>query len=381
MRNLLLGLIALIILNFAYTSATERKEKEKASLHPYELTLSGVLREVEDVYNSMPPIRVRVQADTVTITVGATERYYYRYNETRFVDVEQYLRPQDFLGNDYYYNPYLNYGGTMLLRKDIDGTVYERTISNFKRQDIDVEYLEMDSLAIYSSYHLSQVANSLVIPLLKDTINKKEMIVARSMKEALENPDKVWRLSLRNTRTTQLLPEISRLKNLRVLDISGSWIEEIPDEIEQCTQLKAIIANASRLQRIPATIGNLPKLRVANFGYCRLTSVPPALGNATSLWSLHLSKNQLTSLPEELGQLKNLTFFSAEGNQLEEFPTAVLSLETVGNLWLHNNPFSAIPTEIQVLPRLHHFLITEDRIDNIDTIRQLLPNVRVIDEG
>ena len=81
MRNLLLGLIALIILNFAYTSATERKEKEKASLHPYELTLSGVLREVEDVYNSMPPIRVLVQADTVTITVGATKRYYYRYNE------------------------------------------------------------------------------------------------------------------------------------------------------------------------------------------------------------------------------------------------------------------------------------------------------------
>ncbi len=380
MKYLLLTLITLLTFNCVEAPIADYTAWNSARLHPYELTLSGVLREIKDVQNSIPPIHFLVTPDTITATVGTTEQYFFLYNKTEFGAVEKYLRPQDFTGDNYYFNPYLEYGGTIQLRKNMDGIVYERTISNFKRQDIDVEYLAMDSLALFSSYHLSRVANELIVPLLRDTVNREEMIMARSVKEALENPDQVYKLSLRNTRMTYLSPNIGRLKNLRILDISGSFIEEIPEEIEQCTQLKSIIANASRLRRIPTTIGNLPKLRVANFGYCKLSAVPPELGNAQSLWSLNLSDNQLKTLPEELNQLKNLTFFSAAANQFQEFPTPVLGMSSVGNLWLHGNPFTTIPETIQDLPRLHHFLITEDKITNLAAIRELLPDVRVIYE-
>lgn len=371
-----------ILLNCAESNSKEKEilKDENIEILPFQIVLKGVLRELKEVQNSTPPITLSINKDSITITVGINENYNVIYNETEFTKILEYFRIDDFKSSNHYYNPYLPYGGSIELKKIIDGKLYQKKITNFKRRDIEINYLDLDSIEIYKTYHLSRIANEISIPLLKDAIIKSEMITAKSMKEALMNPEIVYKLTLRNTRTKYLSPNIRKLKNLRVLDISGSFIKSIPPEIEECIHLKSIIANASQLSEIPSSIGNLKRIRVINFGYCKIKSIPPEMGNLNSLWSLSLGSNQLTNLPEPISKLKNLTFFSVAHNRFTEFPKAVLGLGSVGNLWMHGNEFNEIPAEIINLGNLHSFLLSVDKIENIEAIKEIIPNIRIIDE-
>ena len=347
---------------------------------PFEIELSGVIDEIEDVERSVPRIKLLFKKDTIEITVGHTEKYYSLLDSTEISQFIPYIPVEYFRSNNYYHNPYMPYGGTIRLRKEIAGVKYTKTITSFKRRDIEINYQDMDSIEILKSYHLGRMANEIAIPFLIDNAKRNEMITAKSMKEALQNPEDVYELTLRNTRTKYLSPNIKKLTNLRVLDISGSFISEIPKEISECKNLKSIIANASQLSIIPSSIGQLKKLRVLNLAYCKIDRVPKEIGEVESLWSLSIGSNKLTTLPESFSNLKNLTFFSIANNKFREFPNSILGMETVGNLWIHGNNIRKIPQEISTMKSLHHLLVTQKNIQNLGEIKKIIPNVRVINQ-
>lgn len=355
-------------------------EGKLEGVFPFEIELGGVIREIEDVQLSIPTIKLLIKSDSIEITVGQTEKYFSLLDSTEFVKLLPYLSEDYFKDDRHFYNPYMPYGGLIRLNKEIQGKKYTKTVTNFKRRDIEIEYIDMDSIEIFKSYHLSRIANEIAIPFIKDDIDKENMVIAKSMKQALQTPEKVYELTLRNTRTKYLSPNIRKLKNLRILDISGSFITEIPAEIEECKNLKIIKANASQLSLIPSTIGNLKKLRVLNFGYCKIKSIPSEIGNIETLWSLGLGSNQLSELPESLSNLKNMTFFSIAHNKFKVFPNAVLGMDSVGNLWIHGNQIKEIPIEISEMKSLHHFLVSESEIQNLNEIKKVIPSVRIIDE-
>ncbi|MEM8529078.1 MAG: leucine-rich repeat domain-containing protein [Bacteroidota bacterium] len=369
-----------VILNSFDCGKSVVKEEPTKTVLPFELELGGVLRTIENTQNSTPPITLLVKRDSIEITVGQTEQYHVLFDTSEFTALLPLLNLADFQSDAYYFNAHMPYGGTIKTRKNIDGLDYERTITNFKRSDIEVEYLNMDSVAIFKSYHLSRIANEIVLPFLKDTMSKANMIIARSMKEALQHPEKVYKLGLRNTRTSRISSDIGQLINLRVLDISGSLITELPPAIEACKELRMILANASQLTKISPTIGKLEKLRVLNLGFCKLKSVPAEIGDLTSLWSLNLSDNQLNTIPSSFSNLKNVTFFSIANNRLKTFPPAILGMKSVGNLWIHKNEISVIPLDIKQMPRLHHLLLTKSHVTNLEDLVRTIPHVRIIDE-
>jgi Leucine-rich repeat (LRR) protein len=96
-------------------------------------------------------------------------------------------------------------------------------------------------------------------------------------------------LSLRGNKITAIEPNISRLTNLRCLDLS---------ENELSGQLQP-------------TIGALTTLEVLFLNDNRLTAIPPSIGLLTNLWTLKLRDNaNLRALPDEFGQLTQFTSFS-----------------------------------------------------------------------
>ena len=353
----------------------------KKEVLPIKIKLSGVLRQLDDnIGMHIPDIQFNIDTNNVEVKIGTNEFYNIDYKNTALDKIFDRFEIGDFDSNRYFYNPYFLYLGYMETEKEIDGENYVRKFSNHRRTDIDVDYFALDSIEIANFALLSNYLNEIAIDILKDKVDRRTMITARSMSEALANPEKVYKLRLRNSKTRVLPSTIGELINLRVLDISGSRIKSIPPEIEHCIHLKTIIANASQLSEIPSTIGQLKKLRNINFGACKIKELPEEFGKLESLWSLSLGSNQLSDLPESMSNLKNLTMFSIDKNNFDEFPKEVLDLETVGTLWMHGNNFKTIPSEIVNLKQLHHFLVDAHEIENIEEIKSLLPEVRIIDE-
>lgn len=359
-----------------------RGNPKSIEILPLKIILRGVLPEIgETVGSSIPEVRLFLQKDSVKIEVGAGEFYYMPYNETRFEEILKNFSIANFKNNENFYNPDLGYGGIMRVSKIIKDEVYTRKFSNYTRTDIPITYYSLDSIERVRFAELSDHANELVISVLEDRVKDGVFLTAYSMKEALENPKKVYELNLRNTRAKILSSDIARLSNLRTLDISGSRITKIPDEIEDCIYLRCIKANASRLNEIPKTIGNLKRLRSINFGYCRIRQVPEEIGNLKNLWSINISDNQISELPESISNLKSVTFFSAAENRFNDFPKCLVGLQNVHNLWLHDNNFKEIPKEISQLKNLERFLLDATDIENLDSIQVSMPWTRIVDYG
>lgn len=141
-----------------------------------------------------------------------------------------------------------------------------------------------------------------------------------NIKDALKHPLEVRTLSLRNNEKMRSIPpEIGQLKNLRVLNVSGTNLTELPEEIGECLMLEEITANASQFRSIPNSIGQLERLRIINFAYNQIDSIPQSISNCTYLVRLNLSSNSITTVPNGFGSLVNLTYCNLSHNNLTQF--------------------------------------------------------------
>jgi Leucine-rich repeat (LRR) protein len=152
-----------------------------------------------------------------------------------------------------------------------------------------------------------------------------------SVKDALANKDKAYKLNLSRTKLDKFPKEIFELPNLQELDISKNKIIEIPAEI-----------------------GKLENLQILNLSKNKIVNVPDELGDLVNLKTLILNQNEIEILPPSFGKLTNLVFLDLWGNYINEFPKEMGKLE--------NN-----------LKYLDLRVITMKQ-PNQDAIQELLPN-------
>lgn len=117
---------------------------------------------------------------------------------------------------------------------------------------------------------------------------------------------------------TSLPRELGYLKNLRVLNISNNFIDEIPDTITFLLKLKALNISHNKLVKLPVSIGHLPKLVIIIANDNSLTSLPREISHLVNLISLNVSNNPLKSLPAEIAAIKSLRKLLTDDCEFEE---------------------------------------------------------------
>lgn len=126
------------------------------------------------------------------------------------------------------------------------------------------------------------------------------------LEEALQNPDSVYYLSVRERNYKVFPPEIIKFKNLRELDISMNLFEYLPDNIEDLQNLESLTSAYGPLKSLPDSIGKLKKLRYLNLLDNDLVILPGSIGDLESLEELNLNGNPIRALPPEIFNLKRL---------------------------------------------------------------------------
>jgi Leucine-rich repeat (LRR) protein len=126
-----------------------------------------------------------------------------------------------------------------------------------------------------------------------------------SLDEALMNPEKVYKLSLTDTKLKGGLPvEITQFKNLQILTVSNCKLKSLPAEIGELTHLQRVSLYKNKLRVLPEELRKLHNLQVLYLGKNKLTTIPMWVGGLGKLRRLDLSYNPLS--PLELQYVKDL---------------------------------------------------------------------------
>ncbi|MBI4929378.1 MAG: leucine-rich repeat domain-containing protein [Bacteroidetes bacterium] len=141
---------------------------------------------------------------------------------------------------------------------------------------------------------------------LLDTASLLASPIYNNLQEALQNPDKVYRLDLSKKKLKVFPVEILKFKNLQELNISKNKLDSLPEQIGTLTNLQVLNVSGNKLQYLPDSIGELKNLKKLVGSRNNLLALPKRIGDLENIEIIDLWENDLSSFPEELSKLKKL---------------------------------------------------------------------------
>lgn len=141
---------------------------------------------------------------------------------------------------------------------------------------------------------------------LLDTAALMAQPIYDDLNEALQNPDKVYRLDLSRKKLKTFPMEILKFKNLQELNMSKNKLDSLPEKIGTLTNLQMLNVSGNKLLYLPDSIGELKNLKKLVGSRNSLLALPKRIGDCENLEILDLWENDLSGFPEELHKLKKL---------------------------------------------------------------------------
>jgi Leucine-rich repeat (LRR) protein len=151
----------------------------------------------------------------------------------------------------------------------------------------------------------------------------------------LSHVDKVWFNGVLENEIYVVPDQITKLKHLTLLSLTGTHITDVPDGLSQ--------------------LSSLSQLELSDIAF---PEVPPSVFRLTQLKVLYLASNKLSSISEEIGALNQLTELDLAWNRLREVPRQLTHLSRLETLRLSANPFlGVIPEEVCTLTQLKRLFL------------------------
>jgi len=136
-------------------------------------------------------------------------------------------------------------------------------------------------------------------------IKLSDLPVYSSLKDALKNPDDVYRLKLKRVKLDSLPVDIFKLTNLRELSINNCKLQVINENINQLSHLYYLDVSKNKLVSLPDQLFELKNLKILIISRNRIDRLPENIGNAAQLELLDAWDNPLYVLPESIKKLKD----------------------------------------------------------------------------
>jgi Leucine-rich repeat (LRR) protein len=189
---------------------------------------------------------------------------------------------------------------------------------------------------------------------------------------------KLERLILRDARITNGFEPLARSRSLRMLDLSGMQLAEIPAAVFALSGLEHLYFVGNTATNLTVDFSQLPALTYLNLDRTPLEVLPDSIGAIPRLRWLRLNNTRLASLPESVGRLAALERLYLRSAQLPEIPSVIGKLAQLEDLGLSGNPISVFPDWLTALPRLRNLDLNDTRIAALPATLQAMKALRTL---
>lgn len=170
-------------------------------------------------------------------------------------------------------------------------------------------------------------------------------------------------LNLRGSPITEMPQSVGKLKHLRYMDISSSPIETLPDSISSLHNLHTLhLSNCSDLCVLPVSTCNLQNLETLNISASSIRTLPDSIGHLKCLRNLNMSFcHFLETLPNSIGGLQILQTLNFKGcGKLDSLPDDICNLKKLRYLTLSQcGILQSLPTNMGKLSNLLHLNLSQ----------------------
>jgi signal transduction histidine kinase len=152
--------------------------------------------------------------------------------------------------------------------------------------------------------------------------------------------------------------DLSYLKKLKKLDISGNKIETIPDQIGRLVGLTELSLSATGINALSDSISRLKQLKILNISKNRLNNTSfDKLYENKGLTNLDVSNNKIDIVPEGIGIFQQLSKLDLSENSILSLPDSLCLLEKLTDLKVKSSRVSIsdiiLPAKILNLKNLN----------------------------
>lgn len=148
----------------------------------------------------------------------------------------------------------------------------------------------------------------------------------------------------------KVFPELCSLK-LKTIEIYQNLIELLPDTIGQFTNLGRLDISSNKIPNFPSSITNLKKLKYMDAKHNAITSMMD-MCELPNLRYLHLDNNKIDTIPPTISNLTCLTSLALRNNVLNHIPDEIGTLTQLKKLDVMNNNITHIPISILKSPNI-----------------------------
>jgi internalin A len=155
---------------------------------------------------------------------------------------------------------------------------------------------------------------------------------------------------------------IEKLKNLKILQLSGLGLRTLPFRIDSLEALEVLNVFSNHLTTLPTSIKNLTKLRALDVSFNDLELIPPVIRRIPSLKKLSFGSPKglgigITQVGTSIETIRNLELETLEAAGMlfeRKHVTEIAQLTTICDLKFRDTTFTSntFPIELRRLPRL-----------------------------
>jgi Leucine-rich repeat (LRR) protein len=165
--------------------------------------------------------------------------------------------------------------------------------------------------------------------------------------------------------------EIGLLKNLIIVDLSDNSISQLSSALLSLPLLSGLMLHKNKIKTIPDEISLCRNLQKIDLSLNVLKTVNPELWKASNLKHLNLSYNEIEQIRFSSEKNNSLIYLNIENNKITEIDENIINYKKLKRFFVNGNQLKSIPSELTQLKNLQSFYFKDNPFDDMPDLQNI----------